>query len=74
MVNVIGCIVLNFWIRKKHVSPFMLIGGILLAIGLFLIPVAILNKLFWIVFLLDYTWPMLIYYLVFLAPKEFKSE
>ena len=59
--------------KWSSAGPFL--GGIFLATGILLFPFSSITTYFWwVAFLLDYTWPMFIYFLLFIAWKKPPDE
>ena len=67
--NLLGWI--TTWLYKKNYSSLPWFGGIFLAIGMYLIPHPLLNRLFLIAFLVDYTWPMFGGLMIFMVGEVF---
>jgi len=60
--------------KWSSAGPFL--SGIFLAVGILLIPFPSIFKYFWwVAFLLDYTWPMFIHFILFTEEgKKFRDE
>jgi len=63
ITNILG--VLTAWIYNRNYSSVPFFGGIFLAIGMLLIPDPLLNCLFWVAFLVDYTFPMFVWFIFY---------